>query len=188
MLIKGYRKEFCRPPHPGAEHLRCVAHLDDDISEVLPYLNTVLEGHQYFSNPASLTLKLPGKLVTLHARDIAINILKDEAEADRIFEWLKDQVNETWKRRREIRPSYEISAKPRAIEVLKLLPKTNCRRCGHLTCMVFAVQISDRCARLDDCPHLDDEAKGRIQNYIERFSTALQVRRENAKPTGAETG
>ena len=81
MLLEGYTREFCRPPNPEAEHLRCVASLDTDITEVLPYLNTVLGGHQYFSDPPSLTLKLPGKLVTLYARKIAINILKDEQEA-----------------------------------------------------------------------------------------------------------
>ena len=89
MLIDQYRKEFCRPPNPQAEHLRCVAHLDADISEALPYLNRVLGANQYFTDPPSLTLKLPGKLVTLHAKDIAINILEDEAEADAILEWLK---------------------------------------------------------------------------------------------------
>jgi ArsR family metal-binding transcriptional regulator len=177
MLIGEYRKEFCRPPNPGAEHLRGVAYLDADISEVFPYLNTVLCGHQYFTDPPSLTLKLPGKLVTLHARDISINILEDEAEADRIFEWLKEKVNETWDRRGEIRPTHEIRAKPRVIEILRLLPKTNCGECGLPTCMVFAVQMSDGQARLEECSHLEGGSREKIQHYIDQFSIGVKVER-----------
>lgn len=169
MLISRYRKEFCRPPNPKAEHLRCVAHLDEDISEVLPYLNRSLGGHQYFTDPPSLTLKLPGKLVTLHAKEIAINILKDEAEADTILEWLKEKVNETWSRIEEIEPSFEVAPKPRLFDILRLLPKTNCGKCGDVTCTVFALHISEHAARLEDCPLLDELHKERIRQYLERF-------------------
>jgi ArsR family metal-binding transcriptional regulator len=169
MLISRYRKEFCRPPNPEAEHLRCVAHLDVDISEVLPYLNRVLGGHQYFENPPSLTLKLPGKLVTLHAKEIAINILRDEAEADVILEWLKEKVNDTWARRQEIEPSFSVASKPRVLEVLRLLSKTNCGKCGDPTCMLFAVHICEQVARPEDCPFLDEVQKRRIHEYLDQF-------------------
>jgi ArsR family metal-binding transcriptional regulator len=152
--------------------------LEDDISEVLPYLNTVLGGHQYFTDPLSLTLKLQGKLVTLHAKEIAINILRDEAEADGILEWLKEQVNETWSRRSEIRPSFGIAAKPRVLEILKLLPKTNCRKCGDLTCMVFAVRVSERNGRLEDCPLLDESHKKKIRKYLDQFQPGPDAERE----------
>ena len=29
VLLKRYRKEFCRPPNPEAQHLRCIAYLMD---------------------------------------------------------------------------------------------------------------------------------------------------------------
>jgi len=70
VLLKRYRKEFCRPPNPEAQHLRCVAYLDENIGNVLPYLNTVLKGHQYIKNPPSLTLKFNGKLITLYSQEI----------------------------------------------------------------------------------------------------------------------
>lgn len=119
-----------------------------------------------------MTLKLSGKLVTLHPKEIAINILKDEAEADAILEWLKGQVNETWRRRNEIKPSFGIIPKPRVIEILKLLPKSNCGRCGHPTCMVYAVKVSDRNSQLEDCPLLDEAGKRKIQEYLQQFYPA----------------
>jgi ArsR family metal-binding transcriptional regulator len=123
MLVTEFRKRFVRPPNPAATHLRCYAYFEEDISEVLPYLNTVLNGHRFSPNPPSLTLKFHGKLITLTAHEIAINIVKDEAEADEILNWLKKKINETWKGRGEITPSFEIAAKPRILEILKLLPK-----------------------------------------------------------------
>ena len=141
MMLKHYRKVFRRPPNPSAKHLRCVAYLDENISDVLPYLNTVLRGHQYITDPPSLTLKFNGKLITIYSQEIAINIVKDKAEADKILEWLKQEINDTWKRRNQIKPSFSVAQKPGILNILKLLPKTNCKECGQPTCMVFALLV-----------------------------------------------
>jgi ArsR family metal-binding transcriptional regulator len=169
MLLKGYRKEFCLPPNPEARHLRCYAHLNEDISEVLPYLNTVLGGYQYCEEPPSLTLKLPGKLITLYSNMIAINILKDEAEADHILVWLQEKINNTWDRREQIEPSFKRAPQPRIIDILRLLPKTNCRECGHPTCMVFASMVSEGTGTPDDCPSLDGHAKRKLKEYLSHY-------------------
>jgi ArsR family metal-binding transcriptional regulator len=169
MLIKQCHKKFVRPPNPIAQHLRCYAHIDGDISEVLPYLNTVMKGHQFYHDPPSLTLKFQGKLITLTSHEIAINIVKDETEADDILEWLKEEVNATWERRGEIEPSFEIAAKPRILDILKLLPKTNCRACGQPTCLVFAVQVSQGAQGLDNCPAIGEENQKRLREYLGQF-------------------
>jgi ArsR family metal-binding transcriptional regulator len=44
------------------------------------------------------------------------------------------------------------------IDVLKHLPKTNCRQCGEPTCMVFAVRPTEGAKRTDACPELDAAA------------------------------
>ena len=58
MLVNQYLSKFVRPPNPTAQHLRCYAHLDGDISEVLPYLNTVLKGHQFCPDPPAADPKI----------------------------------------------------------------------------------------------------------------------------------
>lgn len=45
------------------------------------------------------------------------------------------------------------------LEIFKLLPKTNCKKCGMPTCLAFAMQLAQKRAKLDDCPHVSDEAK-----------------------------
>ena len=167
MLVKSYRKEFVLPPNPKARHLRCYAHLDGNIGELLPYLNTVLGGYQYYREPPMLTLKFQAKLITLYSQMIAINMVKDEAEADSILEWLRQEINDTWKKREEITASFEVSAKPGILDILKLLPKDNCQECGHPTCLVFATQVSEGAKVYDDCPKLDEVSRSKLKQYLD---------------------
>jgi len=169
MLIKEYTKSFVRPPNPSAQHLRCFAALDTDLTAVLPYLNTVLKGFEYLTDPPSLTIKLPGKLVTLHPQEIAINIVKDEQEADQILKWLQRTINATWEQRGEITPSFAVAPRPRVLDILKLLPKTNCRNCGAPTCMVFAVELSTGEKSPGQCPDLDQRSQEQLGECLGRL-------------------
>ena len=172
MLVTGYRKDIFRPEcNPRFQSLHSIAHFDEDISKVLPYLNTVLGGHQYFREPPALTFKHQGKLITLHPMEIPVNALRDEEEADRILEWLKGEINTTWEKRSQIKPSFDTPAKPKILEILKLLPKTNCRECGQPTCMVFAAQVAEGGREPEDCPSLVGEARSRLEYYLAQFPT-----------------
>jgi ArsR family metal-binding transcriptional regulator len=171
MLLRTYRKEVIRPEcRPEAESVHCIAHLDQDIGEVIPYLNAVLGGFQFIKDPVSVSFKLHGKLIAIHARKICVNALRDEAEGDKIVEWLKQEINDTWERRTEIKPSFESAPRPKVIEILRLLPKTNCRECGQLTCMVFATQVAEGGKGAEDCPPLGGESKVKLETYLAQFN------------------
>jgi acetyl-CoA decarbonylase/synthase complex subunit gamma len=45
------------------------------------------------------------------------------------------------------------------LEIFKLLPKTNCKKCGMPTCLAFAMQLAQKRAKLEDCPDVSEEAK-----------------------------
>ena len=78
MLLESYRLEiFNNECVPGAMTVLCFAHLDQDVSEALPFLNAELGGFTYIEDPPSVTFKLYGKLLTVHGRKIAVNALKD---------------------------------------------------------------------------------------------------------------
>jgi ArsR family metal-binding transcriptional regulator len=170
MLIQQYQKEFVRPPNPSAQHLRCFAHIAGDIGEILPHLNAVLGGHQYITHPPSLTLKYRAKLITLYPQMIAINIVKDENEADDILKWLIQVINDTWERREDIEPRFDVLAKPRILDILRFLPKTNCGKCGFPTCMVFATQVCEGIKSLSDCPAIDEQNKKILMEYLMKFN------------------
>ncbi|MBN1353079.1 MAG: acetyl-CoA decarbonylase/synthase complex subunit gamma [Candidatus Omnitrophica bacterium] len=45
------------------------------------------------------------------------------------------------------------------LEIYKLLPKTNCKKCGFPTCLAFAMQLAAKKVALDKCPYVSEEAK-----------------------------
>ena len=49
-----------------------------------------------------------------------------------------------------------------AIDIYKLLPKTNCKECGQSTCLAFAMQIAAGKASIDLCPPASEEAKEKL--------------------------
>lgn len=170
MILKGYTKEIFRPEcNSNFESLHCIAHLEQDVAEALPYLNSVLGGFEYLKEPPAVTFKTHGKLITVHPEKIAINALKDEEEADKILRWLKTEINDAWDKRDEIEPCYEGMGKPKVFEILKLLPQTNCRECGEPTCMVFASRIAEGAKGIDKCNPISDENKMKLSNYMGQF-------------------
>ncbi len=170
MLLNSYTKKFVRLAcGPEARSLDLVAHLDQDISEVLPYLNAVLGGFQYTKDPRSVSLKLHGKLVVIHPRKICVNAPGDQSEGEKIIEWLREKINVTWERRGEIQPRFESAPKPKVLEILRLLPQTNCGECGQPTCMVFASRAAEGGKDADACPPLDGERKTKLAGYLGQF-------------------
>jgi ArsR family metal-binding transcriptional regulator len=170
MLLKSYKTETIHPVcRPEAESVQCIAHLNEDIGEVIPYLNAVLGGFQFIKDPPSVSFRVHGKLIAIHSRKICVNALRDEAEGTKIIEWLKQEINDAWERRGDIQPLFESAPKPKVIEILKLLPKTNCRECGQPTCMVFASQAAEGGKGADDCPPLSTDAKIKLNAYLGQF-------------------
>ena len=45
------------------------------------------------------------------------------------------------------------------IEIYKLLPRTNCGKCGVPTCLAFAMQLAAGKSNLNACPDISDETK-----------------------------
>jgi ArsR family metal-binding transcriptional regulator len=80
------------------------------------------------------------------------------------------EINQAWENRAEITPSFEGAPKPQVLEILKLLPRTNCRECGEPTCMVFAARAAEGIKSATDCPPLTAEDLKRLENYLGRFN------------------
>jgi len=174
MLLKSYTKEiFNNKCMPSVMSVQCFAHLNEDVGEALPFLNASLGGHTYTKDPPSVTFQVQGKLITVHSKKIAINALKDEEEATKILEWLKGEINAAWENRGRIEPSYVSAPRPKVFEILKLLPRTNCKSCGQPTCMVFASMVAEGVKQAEDCPPLDEDSSKKLSEYISRFCFEL---------------
>lgn len=48
------------------------------------------------------------------------------------------------------------------LDIFKLLPKTNCKKCGRPTCLAFAMQMAQKKASIDECPAISEDAKKQL--------------------------
>ncbi len=74
---------------------------------------------------------------------------------------------------------------PTAIEFFKLLPKTNCKDCGQPTCLAFAMQLANQKAKIEDCPHVQQDAKDALAEAAAPPVKTVKV--GNRIPMGGET-
>ena len=170
MLLTSYITEYTRAScRPEAQTIHCIARLGQNVGAAIPYLNAVLGGYTYIQDPPSVTFRSQGKLISVHADHIAINALRDAEEAEKILQWLQREINDAWARRDQITPSFQAAPRPQVIEILRQLPKTNCGKCGHATCIVFASLAMDGGMGADDCPELTPDRKEKLREYLGRF-------------------
>jgi ArsR family metal-binding transcriptional regulator len=151
--------------------VNALVELPEDISGVLPYLNTVLKGFQYSDGEKILTVKRKGHLITFRPRQIAITKLEDEKEAREVMEELKQVVNETDGNKDHIKPTYTSKSVPKPTEIFKLLPGKNCKECGVPTCFAFAFKLTNNELGWKQCPLLmTEEFKASRLKLSELFS------------------
>jgi ArsR family metal-binding transcriptional regulator len=121
--------------------IRLIAHISGDLTGVLPYLNAEMAGATYCRDAETLTYMEGYRLVSLYPRRLTVAKADELVDAWRTLEGIRCLVNETWRRRGSISPSWEMRRKPPALEIYKRLPGTNCRACGEKTCMAFALGL-----------------------------------------------
>ncbi len=171
--IKNY--EIFRPKCDSSkEVLHSIATFETDISPVFPYVNAELGGWDYDHNNQVLLLKLSeGKWITLQPHQIAIRGAGNMDESRAILKWIQGQVNEIFERRDQVQPRYTSQAGLKVMEILKLLPMTNCKACGYTTCMAYAAALREGEISLTDCPPLREEKyqekREKLQAYLESF-------------------
>jgi ArsR family metal-binding transcriptional regulator len=156
------------------EVLHAIATFTVDISPAFPYVNAELGGWDYDPTNQVLLLKLAdGKWITLHPNKIAIRGARDIEEAHALLAWIKGQINDIYARRHRLTPRYTSQAGLKIMEILKLLPMTNCKACGYPTCMAYAAALRDGEISLNDCPPLSEaqyQAKAeKLRAYLESF-------------------
>lgn len=156
ILIHRYEIRLASPEcHPGSDRLRALVSLEDDISEVLPYLNAELGGFDYHDQDKILLWANNGKTYAFRPHEIAIAPIADNEEARELTDSIIRTVNDIWQRRTKIKPNFEGRKRPpNVLDIYKLLPGTNCKECGFLTCMAFAATLRNDSAKSSLCPHL----------------------------------
>jgi ArsR family metal-binding transcriptional regulator len=160
---------FFGPCMADETRIRLIAHLAGDLTAALPYLNATMPQASFNAGPCTLTYMDGQRLISLYPRRVTIGKADDLLDGWRTLEKIRLLVNQVWARRATIIPSFELRAKPPALEVYKRLPRTNCKVCGEETCMAFAVRLWQGTAFLSQCvPVFSDE-------YAEMRAALLEI-------------
>jgi ArsR family metal-binding transcriptional regulator len=129
------------PCTADANRIRLIAHISGNLTDVFPYLNSVMPQASYNPEAPTLTYMDRHRLISLYPSRIAVAKADEIVDAWRVLEGVRRRANDAWARRGQIAPSYQRRAKPPALEIYNRLPKTNCRECGEKTCMAFALRL-----------------------------------------------
>lgn len=182
MLLQSYKIIHTLPCLADPEKIRVIAEVTGEIYEAFPYLNATIK-ECLFNHPAlTLTIKKGEKLITLHANHITLTKIDDEQEAEALLGWLQNLVNETYQGRDKIQPDYTMRQELKPTDIIKLLPGTNCKQCGLLTCLAFAFKLLRDQIGIEKCAPLfsDDE-------FTEKRNLLLEVLRNAGLKVPAES-
>ena len=167
--------EIFRPKMDSTkEVLHAIATFTVDISPAFPYVNAELGSWDYDQTNQVLLLKLSdGKWITLHPQKIAIRGARDIEEAKALLAWIQAQINDIYARREAVTPRFTSQAGLKVMDILRLLPMTNCKACGYAACMAYAAALREGEIRPEDCPPLWEEKfrekQEKLQAYLESF-------------------
>lgn len=173
-LINNYSFELSEPPcSVGSGRYGLKITLNDDIHEVLPYLNAVMEETQ-FDKESDVLIGTEGKRkYAFRQGEIRVSGIDEVSEAPQVAKQAIDMVNRVWSERNCIKPNYSERKLPTVIEILQLLPRTNCKKCGLPTCLVFASDLRAGKASIEHCvPLVESENPDKLQKIKSLFFTA----------------
>lgn len=83
----------------------------------IPYLNAELGDFEYFKDLPAGSFRVQVKIITVHPRQIAVNVLRDATEAAKIVQWLQWEIDETWEKGERMNRS-TMALRPKVLEVL----------------------------------------------------------------------
>jgi ArsR family metal-binding transcriptional regulator len=173
MLLHCYKITRILPCIADPEKIRVIAEVSDEIQEVFPYLNAVIKGCIYNHAALTLTIRNEEKLITLHTKHVTMTLIEDEKEARQILDWLRDLINETYQNRDQIEPNYSEGDHLKPSDIQKLLPGTNCKKCGFRSCLAFAFKLVDQKIEVAKCiPLFSDGSKEKRKVLLELLKNA----------------
>jgi ArsR family metal-binding transcriptional regulator len=166
-LIRDYDVELVESPcAPGAPRWAAKAHLRQDIGDVLSYLNAKLQGCQCYCQARALIWRNGERRYAFRHFEIMVAPIENNEEAKKVIAEMVSLVNQVWCDRHTITPSFVEKELPGVLDLYRLLPKTNCKKCGYVTCMAFATALRQGEAQPDCCSLLLDPSEARNRGEL----------------------
>lgn len=170
MYLDDITLNFIQPCTTDSLRIRIKAIFSRDISDIFPYLNTYLKTGIYNKKANTFTFNKEHKIITMYSDNVAIAKLLNETDAFETLDYLKDIINEVDGKRESIKPSFEMKKLPSPLELYNYLPKLNCKKCGHPTCLAFATKVLNGQEKVSRCLHLYEKGNeinvSKVENIV----------------------
>jgi ArsR family metal-binding transcriptional regulator len=134
---------------------RVVANMTPPLGGVLKILEPIFPRGNYSDRKDSLIVQKGEIITTIYGSGkVVMRMVKNEDEAKKELENLKNIINETIKKR--VTPPPREKIKVELLEIYKYLPQTNCGKCGEQGCYSFAIRLMAGQVSLDRCTQLKE--------------------------------
>lgn len=173
MYLESIDLSFIQPCTAHASRIRIKAQLSKDISEIFPYINSKLKSCIYNNKVPNLSFTQDGKIITLFKKSLTITKLINETDAYEMLDIVKDMINDIYESKNNIKPLYETNKLPSPIEIYKILPKLNCKKCGEMTCMSFANKVLKNQISIKKCLPIHNSCNQKNLEKLEDIITML---------------
>jgi len=180
-LITDYNCELAEAGcAPGSGFYALKVTLRRDISAVLPYLNALFENTRYDHDNRILICEMNNRGYAFRSLDIRVSGIVDVSDVPQVAKEVVDRVNQVWRERDQITPSYLERKLPTVIDIYQLLPRTNCKQCGYITCLAFAAELRTDPGLLAQCPPLLQSEYARNREDLEALFSPGEVSQPSA--------
>ena len=172
-FLKEIKIVFMEPCIAEPEKFRFIAELSDDVTEVMPYLNSVIKNAIYNKNIPAISYKKEFRLITIKSMKLTVAKALHSTDAYMLIDWIRDLINQTYKNRDTIEPSYELRNPPKPLDIYSWLPCTNCRQCGEPSCLAFAAKLFMGEQGIENCKPLYLNENEKLRKALEEIADNL---------------
>jgi DNA-binding CsgD family transcriptional regulator/ArsR family metal-binding transcriptional regulator len=188
-----------KPGSKGENTVMAIFHFDTDASYLFPYINAVRRYARLIDNPSSIRFKHKDIHCVIYPTYGVATPLKDRVHAGMFRDEIMAYLNTVRRRMNEIVPKHKIYRKFAVTDIISLLPKTNCRKCGYPSCMAFASMLSMQREVPSACPYIGLPVKeqvtypvydicGRIRSSVTLEVDTVQSAGKNRNMSGSVRG
>lgn len=128
--------------------------LDTDVSPLFPYLNAILAEAKFYDKPECVEFILDDFKCTLYPQEVIASPFTGEDQALKFAQRLIAFLNDLYVQKDALQPNYKKFKPVPVLDIYKILPQTNCQKCGFATCLAFAAALSKSQTSPDQCPGL----------------------------------
>jgi len=145
---------------------------DKDVSDVFPFLYAKAERVRRNRSLPHASFYWNGKECMLRQQWAAAGFFEDRERAKSFGRQFVKLLNQIYASRQTIPPMDKADPQPSVLDILRILPRNNCKRCNRTTCTAFAADLAQGMARPWDCPFFPSPHRGRFDFRIPGSNTA----------------